>query len=66
MRFGNHISLSGLRVGGWGEEILQFGERKKAEKRCVLSFLFSKLGRIVIGFGFQNWGEILAEIFEYE
>ena len=56
-------------VSEWEDRERRFcdlGEGKKVEKRCVLSFRFSELGRIVIGFGFQNWGEILVEIFGYE
>ena len=56
-------------VSEWEDRERRFcdlGEGKKVEKRWVLSFRFSELGRIVIGFGFQNWGEILVEIFGYE
>ena len=62
MRFGNHpYKLVWSRSGDfaiWGKEKKK---KKSREETCFEFFIFR-----VIGFGFQNWGEILVEIFGYE
>ena len=55
LRFGNHISLYGLGVGGWGEEILRFEGRKKSREEMCFEFLIFRVGEnsySLIGFGF--------------